>query len=254
MIHGKNLILTLDGEAIAASKNCEVSVNSSFIDVCAPNGGVWEEKIPTTIGWSVSTSGLVADTSYVDSLLSLQANRTKVTLRFYDTTTGIHKKGDAYVSNVKMSGAVGNLVNMTMDFQPTGALVTDEGTMVDLDILTRESESNYRYNMNQTTGAVTRESDTILHDAIYYSAYHVASAGIYRMKGGILLLHKGTPAEVKALSNANLQNEEYGYVAGAVSMTGSVEKYLWLEAGDYVVSYNKSSIILSPILVEFAKL
>ena len=54
MIHGKDLILTIDSQynqtkALAASKSCEVDVNTDFIETASPTDGAWKQFTPTIL-------------------------------------------------------------------------------------------------------------------------------------------------------------------------------------------------------------
>ena len=53
MILGKNLILTVgdDSRGLAASKSCDLSIDTDFIEVCSPVNGSWKEYLPTINSW-----------------------------------------------------------------------------------------------------------------------------------------------------------------------------------------------------------
>lgn len=59
LLHGRNLIVKADGEVLALSKSCTISVSSSIIPVSGPNTGDWEENIAGRKKWSVQTSHLM---------------------------------------------------------------------------------------------------------------------------------------------------------------------------------------------------
>jgi hypothetical protein len=128
---GKDLILSIDDEAIAAARSCDLDLQTDFIDVCAPNSGVWKESNPTTNSWGCSASALCTTMEYFDKLEQLWHDRTKITLRFWDKSMWCFYKGDAYIKSLKTSGKAGSLVELQATFQPTGELVKATKTVVD---------------------------------------------------------------------------------------------------------------------------
>ena len=127
MIHGKDLILTINSEyaqnvALAASKSCEVEVNTDFIEVASPTDGAWKQYVPTYLSWGLSASSLLAYPETYNTLFAYQTNKTKLTVRFFDPDLGIYYKGNTYISNLRNTATVGSLVKISLNFQPTGPL------------------------------------------------------------------------------------------------------------------------------------
>lgn len=122
MIHGRNLIVALDGVAIAAAKTCSLDLDQSFLEACSPVSGRTHTKIPTTYNWGVSVDGLIADNSTptVDLEDKLIAG-TKCLLTFTDGS-GNRRAGFVYVKSCKESGSVGNLATYSASFESTGPL------------------------------------------------------------------------------------------------------------------------------------
>lgn len=122
MIHGRNLIVTLDGLAVAAAKTCSLDMDQSFLEACSPVSGRTHTKIPTTYDWGVSVDGLVANNS--DPTASLQDRLiagTKCLLTFTDGS-GNNRAGYVYVKSCKESGPVGGLATYSASFESTGPL------------------------------------------------------------------------------------------------------------------------------------
>ena len=122
MIHGRNLIVALDGVAIAAAKTCSLDMDQSFLEACSPVSGRTHTKIPTTYDWGVSVDGLVAN--YSSPTVSLQDRLiagTKCLLTFTDGS-GNRRAGFVYVKSCKESGSVGNLATYSASFESTGPL------------------------------------------------------------------------------------------------------------------------------------
>lgn len=59
ILHGRNLIIKADGEALAASKSCTIDIQSDDIEVSSPLTGIWKTYIAGRRSWKVSASGLV---------------------------------------------------------------------------------------------------------------------------------------------------------------------------------------------------
>ena len=122
MIHGRNLIVALDGVAIAAAKTCSLDMDQSFLEACSPVSGRTHTKIPTTYDWGVSVDGLIANSS--SPTVSLQdrlIEGTKCLLTFTDGS-GNRRAGFVYVKSCKESGPVGGLATYSASFESTGPL------------------------------------------------------------------------------------------------------------------------------------
>ena len=122
MIHGRNLIVALDGVAVAAAKTCSLDIDQSFLEACSPVSGRTHTKIPTTYDWGVSVDGLVANNSsptvnLEDKLIA----GTKCLLTFTDGS-GNRRAGFVYVKSCKESGPVGGLATYSASFESTGPL------------------------------------------------------------------------------------------------------------------------------------
>ena len=127
MIHGKDLILTIDSvwglnTALAGSKTCDVDVETDFIEVASPTEGGWKNYIPTINSWGLSAGLLLAKPETYNMLFGYQTNHTMLTVRFYDPEMGMYYKGNTYIKGLKMTGNVGSLVSISLSFQPTGPL------------------------------------------------------------------------------------------------------------------------------------
>lgn len=122
MIHGRNLIVALDGVAVAAAKTCSLDMDQSFLEACSPVSGRTHTKIPTTYDWGVSVDGLIANSSsptvnLEDKLIA----GTKCLLTFTDGS-GNRRAGFVYVKSCKESGPVGGLATYSASFESTGPL------------------------------------------------------------------------------------------------------------------------------------
>ena len=59
ILHGKDLIVSIDGNANMASKSCTLSVSAKSIVKTSPTSGDWEEVLAGKKSWSLTTNHLV---------------------------------------------------------------------------------------------------------------------------------------------------------------------------------------------------
>ena len=121
MIHGRNLIVALDGVAVAGAKSCSLQLSQNFIEACAPNSGRVHEKRPTTYEWSVSVDCLVPNSNLPVSLKDKLIAGTKCLLTFTDGD-GDNRAGFVYVKSCDENGPVGSLATFNASFESSGAL------------------------------------------------------------------------------------------------------------------------------------
>ena len=121
MIHGRNLIVSLDGVAIAGAKSCDIDIQQDFITACSPTYGRTMEKIPTTYDWGVSVGCLIPSSTLSVSLIDKLIAGTKCLLTFTDGS-GQNRAGWVYVKDCKESGSVGSLATFSASFESTGPL------------------------------------------------------------------------------------------------------------------------------------
>lgn len=78
ILHGRNLIITAGGVAIAAAKSCDINVKAKEIEVSSPTDGEWEHSIMGRKSWQVTCSQLVTSIvrpiSMVGTTVSLSMN------------------------------------------------------------------------------------------------------------------------------------------------------------------------------------
>ena len=61
IIHGKDIIIKADGEAIAAATSCELDISAEVIKTASPTDGQWQHGIAGRKSWRASCSHLVTD-------------------------------------------------------------------------------------------------------------------------------------------------------------------------------------------------
>lgn len=134
MILGKNLIMTLgdNNRGIAASKSCQLSIDTDFIEVCSPVEGSWKDYLPTINSWSASVDMLVASLSDHKALLKKQDNKEKLMCCFFDINLQEFYKGYVYIKGLRIKGTIGGLADMSVNLQPTGKLEWADETEIDM--------------------------------------------------------------------------------------------------------------------------
>ena len=117
-LQGNNLIIYVDGVAVAAAKSCTVTMEVGSIDTAG--SGRTKASMPTVKDWSVKTSVLVTS---LNGHFALNGKvRLSVAVVDNGETTTDRMTGEAIVTNANVSAAVGNLVQGNFSFKGSGAL------------------------------------------------------------------------------------------------------------------------------------
>lgn len=134
ILHGTDLLIyqTISGTttAIAAAKNCEITINAETIETTSPSSGAWRTYRPGRKDWSVGASGLVqVDNGVSDLQTLLQESGAEVTLTFkmasdrYGGSGNVDVcSGTAVCKSVKVGAGRGNLATYSCDFRGSGTL------------------------------------------------------------------------------------------------------------------------------------
>lgn len=121
-MNGNNIIVLMDGVAIAAAKSCTITKRVEAIETGNSADGRAKSYIPGLREWSVSVRALV--TSMPDFFANPgQTVRLSIAVRDNDgeyTTDRV--TGDAIIESAKITGTVGNLATAEVKFLGTGAL------------------------------------------------------------------------------------------------------------------------------------
>lgn len=115
VIHGRDVIISLNGTAIAAARSCDISVEDDIMEVTSPTSGRAKTYRPGRYGWTVDVSCLVLSPNMVISNGQVMNFACKVGGTTYLTGT-IIRKGS------KITAAVNNLAQGSYSFVGTGAL------------------------------------------------------------------------------------------------------------------------------------
>jgi len=126
VINGKNFLLYVDGEAVAGSKSCKLTLNHDERDTFTKDDSGWQTNAEGKRSWEVSVDGLVAfDASgyEFDELMDLVVNRTQVQLKMMTGISGdSYWYGEGYIKSVDMDAANQESVAYSASFVGTGVL------------------------------------------------------------------------------------------------------------------------------------
>lgn len=197
MIHGRDLILSINGTPIAASTTCDLSTTTDFIEVCAPTGGEWKDYIPTQHGWDVSAGCLMATMENFDNLLKMQKNKQRLELSFYDQGLQVFYKGAAYIKKLDIVGNYGNLAKMSVAFQAGGELKA--ATAQQIDMTSGTTVSGVRMVFVKGLSAITMTN--MPSNTIYVREVTVSTDTRITIQQGTVLV-MGTAATVKSWLSA----------------------------------------------------
>ena len=191
MIHGRNLIISMDGETIAAARSCNVNISQDFISVCSPTESRVLDKLPTVYDWNISVDCLLlyhgGNASFlIDKLIA----GTKVLLIFTDGGANQRYAGYAYVKSCDESGTVGNLATFRASFESSGPLYKyteyktsefQDGENFELIISGSSLTYNFASTQTSTYGVeITPAKNSLLYIAMdwIYAVYHETFANI----------------------------------------------------------------------------
>ena len=117
-LQGNNLIIYVDGVAVAAAKSCTVTMEVGSIDTAG--SGQTKASMPTVKDWSVKTSVLVTS---LNGHFALNGKvRLSVAVVDNGEMTTDRMTGEAIVTSANVSAAVGNLVQGNFSFKGSGVL------------------------------------------------------------------------------------------------------------------------------------
>ena len=121
-MNGNNIIVLMEGVAIAAAKSCTITKRVEAIETANSVYGRAKSYIPGLREWSVSVRALV--TSMPDFFANPgQTVRLSIAVR---DNNGVYTTdrvtGNAIIESAKITGTVGNLATAEVKFLGTGAL------------------------------------------------------------------------------------------------------------------------------------
>ena len=116
---GNNILVYLNGTAIAGTKSNEIQTDCDMIEVTNHNSAQWRQFLAGRKQWTVNTAFLVLSASDTQKLLNIG---TTYTLQFRDRSGSSILQGQAILKTCKISAVRGNLATGSFAFQGTGSL------------------------------------------------------------------------------------------------------------------------------------
>ena len=121
MIHGRNLIIKVNGTAIAGARSCDINISGEEIEVASATQSKWRVFITGREEWSVTCNHLLP-ASGTPLRSSKNMVNTTVTIRMESGRYGDVLTGQAIVKSWRTTGTLGNLAQGTFSFRGSGPL------------------------------------------------------------------------------------------------------------------------------------
>ena len=123
-IQGRDLIVYMDGTAIAAARSCEITVDTDMIEVSSPTSGDAREYRAGRYGWTLDVSSLVL---YPDMVMNSGQAATFTCLDAKQPGK-TWLTGNVLCRTAKMSATVGSLAQGSYSFIGNGPLYGDNSS------------------------------------------------------------------------------------------------------------------------------
>lgn len=121
MIHGRNLIVKVNGTAIAGARSCDINISGEDIEVASSTQSKWREFLAGREEWSVTCNHLLPAAG-TPLRTSKEMVNTTVTIRMESGRSGDVLEGQAIVKSWRSTGTLGNLAQGTYSFRGSGPL------------------------------------------------------------------------------------------------------------------------------------
>lgn len=120
MLKGNDIIIMLDGVAIAATKSDEIQVGCETIPISSPSSGDWTAAIAGRKSWSITVGFLITGMPKVFDGIDMVG--TNVSLRIKYRSGTVWEEGSAICTTFKVTATRGNLAQGSFAFQGNGPL------------------------------------------------------------------------------------------------------------------------------------
>ena len=124
-INGNNILIYINGAAVAGTKSNEVQSNRELIEIASPTSGEWREFITGRKDWGFTISWLVSSHQDIEQLL-LDAG--VVTVRIFGRGQSLGLTGKAIVQSCKITFTRGNLAQGSLQLKGSGPLAKEQAT------------------------------------------------------------------------------------------------------------------------------
>lgn len=115
---GHNLLVIMNGTAIAASKSCQITRNCDAKEISSPSSAQARDYIAGRTGWRV-TVNILGGVGIEDKLLDVGS---VVTLRFKERNRTSYTEGSALITQFDVVATEGNISTGTFSFLGKGEL------------------------------------------------------------------------------------------------------------------------------------
>ena len=122
-INGNNILIYIDGAAVAGTKSNEVQSNQELIEIASPTSGVWRQFIAGRKDWGFTVSWLVSSHQDIEQLL---LNAGVVTVRIVGRGQSLGLTGKAIVQTCRMTFTRGNLAQGSLQLKGNGPLTKEQ--------------------------------------------------------------------------------------------------------------------------------
>ena len=119
-VNGNELIIALDGTAIAGARSAQITNQCGVIEIASAAQSTFRKFIADRAEWKVSTGHLVPAVGSVGT--SLLRVRTTYTLAIKDRNGNIIASGQAICTQAEVQANRGSLMTGSFQFQGTDAL------------------------------------------------------------------------------------------------------------------------------------
>ena len=119
---GNDLLISLDGVAIAGAKSCEIEVDCEFKATSSPESGKYRTYKAGRKTWSVRVSSLVPDNDMVCSRLLKTGNLYELSMYVRNNAELDRIDGHAYLQHADAQGSRGGLVSGSWVFLGNGEI------------------------------------------------------------------------------------------------------------------------------------
>ena len=229
MIHGENLILAINGSPLAASKSCNLSKSSSFIEVAPPTAGDWEAFVPSKKSWSMSSDCLLGTMDAYKTLDAAWKAGTALTIRFFNTEYDENETGTAYIDSLNLDASKGNLAKMSVSLKGSGAL-----SDIVIPVTRSQLLNAYYYkNMGGGTYSATAYSDTA---KVFGGSIVLSARSKVRIvtNGNTVFISSSSGIINKVQNKQDITSDDYSNVI-------TTDTEIWLNAGEWIfVEYAKN--------------
>jgi len=126
IINGTNLLVFVDGTAVASSQDCQITLNNDLPDATTKDSEGWSEHIVGLKDWSGSCSGLYdpanANTT-IEDIMETIINGTEVEIRFGVAANGsVFYRGNAHFSSAGITAPMEAASSYDISFTGNGPL------------------------------------------------------------------------------------------------------------------------------------